>query len=472
MAELRKKRDSSPDNFQTEIVRVKKPKTAVVVDWQTRPVQTDEVERREEMVVTNPVILALIFSRLPPADLKTAALVCRTWSSVLEIPRFWAWASVRLGRENFSERRRSARLRHVGGVLTELDLTARQLRSLLRLVVSSQSGLSSLNVSGSDLSSVSPRLLSRATVRLARATFYDTNLSPDQVSALFTRIWQTERWRTADFRLERLRISLTSLKNVHPWILCNAVVRLGKISLLSSANITEDQLAYVLEQVAQSPVLNLKKLKLDGLDFSSVDPGVFSQALVRLEQVELFGNLLTEEQWLQLFQLMATTRQLKLRSLRLAIASSVGDPYLNNALIRSLALIPPGVLSQALVRLEKLVIYGYMLDPPQVKALFKAIVQTPELRLRRLTAHFCMWSFVGKRMKHYISEGLVRLETVDIVGLGSCFEPKVADAICKKILATEELTLRSLKMGRSEDFPASPTLFNQVKTKIKVLFEN
>ena len=126
MAELKKKRDSSPDNFQTEIVRVKKPKTAVVVDWQTRPVQTEEVERREEMVVTNPVILALIFSRLPPADLKTAALVCRTWSSVLELPRFWAWASVRLGRGNFSERRRSPRLRHVGGVLTELDLTTRE----------------------------------------------------------------------------------------------------------------------------------------------------------------------------------------------------------------------------------------------------------------------------------------------------------------------------------------------------------
>ena len=50
---------------------------------------------------------------------------------MLEVPRCWAWATVRLGRENFRERRSSPRLRQVGGVLAQLDLTAQQLTSLL-----------------------------------------------------------------------------------------------------------------------------------------------------------------------------------------------------------------------------------------------------------------------------------------------------------------------------------------------------
>ena len=96
--------------------------------------QAAHADVRGEMVLTNPVILARIFSSLPPPDLKTAALVSRTWRAVLEIPMFWTWATFRLGRHSFTERRRSRRLRQVGGVLGELDLTAGQLKSLLLLV--------------------------------------------------------------------------------------------------------------------------------------------------------------------------------------------------------------------------------------------------------------------------------------------------------------------------------------------------
>ena len=243
-----------------------------------------------------------------------------------------------------------------------LDISpARQLRSLLGLVVSSQASqasLSSLNVSGSDLSSVSPRLLSRATVRLARATFYDTNLGPDQVSALFTEILETE-----DLRLERLRITLTSLETVQPATLARAVVRLAEIPLGSSANLTEDQKVAVFSEIALSPVLRLRKLRLHWLDLSSVNPGLFSRALVRLEQVDLYGSLHTEDQVMELFQLIAATKELRLRNLRL-LSGVTSNP--------ALTLIPPAVLSQALVRLEKVDLSSFILTPLQGKTLFKA----------------------------------------------------------------------------------------------------
>ena len=156
MAELvTKKRVQSSVSLKTDIPPGKKLKTIVAADTKT---QTTAQSDQEEMVVSNPVILARIFSSLSPPDPKTAALVCRTWRTVLELPVFWAWARVRLGRLNFSERRLSWRLRHVGGVLSELDLTSRQLRSLLGLVADRQTSLSSLHFSGPDLSAISPQL--------------------------------------------------------------------------------------------------------------------------------------------------------------------------------------------------------------------------------------------------------------------------------------------------------------------------
>ena len=446
MAELvTRKRETDSDSHQAETPPGKKAKIIVA---------EEEVETRGQQVLNNPLILGRIFLCLLPADVKTATLVCRSWWAVLELPRFWTWASVRLGRKNFSARRQSPRLRHVGGVLCELDLTARQLSSVIRLVVERRSSLTSLNFSGSDLSSVSPQLLSRATVRLQRATFYDSNLTADQVRAVFTGILEAE-----DLRLERLKITLTGLESVEPGTLSRALVRVREVPLLSSTNLTEQQMTAVFTQIAHTPLLRLSKLRLHWMDFSSVEPGLFSQALVRLEQVDLHGSVHTEAQMLELFQRIVGTKQLRLRNLRL-LSSVASNP--------ALTLLSPGLLSQALVRLERADLSSFILTPHQGKALFKAIVESPELRLRRLTVVAGLYLLFAKRCEQYLSQALVRLEKVNISGF--CFKPKVADAICETILATDKIKLRSLKLWRTEDFPASPTLLNEVKAKIIVEF--
>ena len=47
-------------------------------------------------VLNNPDILEEIFSHLPPEDIKTVALVSKTWREVVEKPRYWTWAVVNL----------------------------------------------------------------------------------------------------------------------------------------------------------------------------------------------------------------------------------------------------------------------------------------------------------------------------------------------------------------------------------------
>merc|ERR1712200_105206 len=67
------------------------------------------MERKQKMetltakITRNPVILEQIFSHLPPSDIKTVALVNRTWNSVVEQPRYWNWVKASLKKTNFDK---------------------------------------------------------------------------------------------------------------------------------------------------------------------------------------------------------------------------------------------------------------------------------------------------------------------------------------------------------------------------------
>ena len=62
---------------------------------------------------TNPLVLETVFTYLPPQDIKTVALVCREWSSLVESVRFWRWAVLRIGSSHFRAQRACRRLKSV-----------------------------------------------------------------------------------------------------------------------------------------------------------------------------------------------------------------------------------------------------------------------------------------------------------------------------------------------------------------------
>ena len=65
--------------------------------------ETDAVEFTEkeqeliDQIIVNPVILETVFSWLSPRDIKSVALVSLAWREVVDQPRFWSWAVMRLG---------------------------------------------------------------------------------------------------------------------------------------------------------------------------------------------------------------------------------------------------------------------------------------------------------------------------------------------------------------------------------------
>ena len=405
-----------------------------------------------DLVRSNSVILTLVFSFLSPGDVKSVALVCRDWSRLVELPRFWTWARLTLSRENIEERAASVRLRNIPRVVIERGVSGSQLDWLF--LTQETVSLRSLNFRGADLSGVSGKLVSEVVLRLEQVEFHDTDLSSDQVEAIFTEILERR-----PLTLRTLKLSLADLSSVPPAVLATALVKLEEVRLLSSNQLSREQIVFLFNEMLTSTELRLRKLKLHYIDLSPIAPEDLSAALLRLENVHLSATKLTKPQVQALLLHTAQTPELKLRSLRL-FSKEASNP--------SLLRLSPSDLAQALVRLEKVDLTNFILIPEQGKAVFKAIVSSPSLKLRRLTLVAGLYLLFARRCEDYISEALARLETVNILGFS--FKPKVANAICQKIVNSKTMKLRALKLWRPEDFPVSSDLLKEMKEKVKVNF--
>ena len=404
-----------------------------------------------DLVRSNSVILTLVFSFLPPGDVKSVALVCRDWSRLVELPRFWTWARLSLSRENIEERAASVRLRNIPRVVIERGVSGSQLDWLF--LTQETVSLRSLNFRGADLSGVSSKLVSELVLRLELVECHDTDLSSDQVEAVFTGVLERR-----PLTLRTLKLSLTDLSSVPPLVLTKALVKLEEV-LLSSNQLSREQVVFLFNEMLTSTELRLRKLKLHNIDLSPIAPEDLSAALLRLENVDLSDTKLTEPQVQALLFHTAQTPELKLRSLRL-FSEETSNP--------SLLRVSPSDLARALVRLEKVDLTSFILTPEQGKAVFKAIVSSPSLKLRRLTLVAGVYLLFARRCEDYISEALARLETVNLLGFS--FKPKIANAICQEIVQSKTLKLRALKLWRPEDFPVSTELLKEVKEKVKVNF--
>ena len=87
------------------------------------------------------------------ADIKTACLVSTTWRAVLELPKFWTWATARLTDLDFEEKFYSRRFRNLSHVIFECKSEEHQL-TFFQGVAATE--LSHLSVRGGLLDKVKP----------------------------------------------------------------------------------------------------------------------------------------------------------------------------------------------------------------------------------------------------------------------------------------------------------------------------
>ena len=245
---------------------------------------TEDIPSHVKEQMSNHLILETLFSHLSPRDMKTAALVCRTWRQVVETPRYWTWATVRINKDNFQERISANRTSFVKVENdVEPELTNDQLRILCKDIVETEKfKMKKLRISSGAISADLYSLLLEAVVKLEEAELY-VELSEEQLRQIFRKIAEVE-----DHQLKSLTyfpLESAGMSSVPAEVFSEAAVRLESIE---SRMLSGEQLNALSRKITETEDLTLKELVIEQVEenLTLVQVEMFSKAAVRLESVD------------------------------------------------------------------------------------------------------------------------------------------------------------------------------------------
>ena len=399
--------------------------------------------RQQELsaeVLSNPTILGAIFRHLVPSDIKTAALVNRRWREEVERTTLWTWATVTLRTRNFKERFHSKRFQVISRVDCE-RLHGGQLSKLFEVSDLNLTEITIGPVCNLRTRKTAPRTLSQARV---------------QTEAMFNSIAQSQ-----DMKLKKLDvsdyISLRKLSAGRLLHLPQAIVRLEEICL---PNLRSEQAESVFTAIGQSEDLRLKRLSVGVMEFSRVSPGVLARGLIRLENFHYgirFGSgsgseVMTKEQGLAVIAAIAESEDLKLRSLALKRGLYPRGYGCTDG-------IEPRVLSQAVVKLEEISLGG--ISTEQAESIFTTIAESEDIKLRALYVSGDFWTVSPSVFAQAVSS----LEQIDL-GIDKVSNEQL-EALCSSVVETRDLKLK--KLTGNFDLTSVPAeVLCQVKRKVTV----
>ena len=300
---------------------------------------------------------------------------------------------------------------------------------LKRLEVSSQSQLEIF-----DLSSLDPVLLSQALIRLEACCFNDFGpLSAAQLVAVFTAIEQTNNLKLKSLILSNLD---QNYSKVPTGILAAAVVKLKDTNILDiyqDGNLSPDLVTSLINEMAGSSIVNLRRLNLSLRKCSGVPPELFGIALVRIEMLvlTLTAGVVTEDQVLSLFIKISQSEQLRLRQLNLFMVE--------------ISHISPDIISEATIKLETFI--APLCDPTseQVSAIFNKLTTSEYHKLTTLNLDHNDLSSIPTET---LVGGISGLEKVDLSNSNLTAEQLAA--IFAKLSTFEKHKLRNFLLGKND----------------------
>jgi len=147
--------------------------------------------------------------------------------------------------------------------------------------------LQELNLSGNNLSKVPSPHLAGAIANLRVLHLSTTNLTDDQMEAIFIAL--KESLRICTLSLRRSQVS-----HLPPPLFVQGLIRLKQVDLGISL-ISPSQLVGLFQALSRRKT-NLQKLDLTGVNLSQLEPGLLAEGLAGLEEVTLQNCDLTVEQ--------------------------------------------------------------------------------------------------------------------------------------------------------------------------------
>merc|ERR1719447_8106 len=212
-------------------------------------------------VLLIPELLEQIFALLSRKDLKAAVLVCKRWCTIGSNPLFWSWVDLTVTSSNsqiIQEVLPSPRFACLNCIYLEA-VSNPICNSLLH-----HHGLRSLTLTWctAGLTSVGPRILAQLLTRVEKANLGGSILPRQQSVLLFEAIAKEVK---AKLRLRKLDLSGSYLSHVDPKVLATSVNKLVKVDLADTF-ITNEQMTHILHQVLLET--SLEELHIGGMNQS------------------------------------------------------------------------------------------------------------------------------------------------------------------------------------------------------------
>ena len=307
----------------------------------------------------------LVLSKLHHRDLARAALVCSEWAEAAADPQLWRDYSLRVRGEGLAERLerllalpRLSQVSHVevdGSRERELQFSV-QLTDLHLGLIASTRRLRSLRLVNCDLGQWQDEGMAALVTGLVSLELEDVTWSPSQARAVCSRLVEGGKLTT-------LKVSCPFPKTIQPGeddlslcclppeLLGSALCRLETLHLRMVTQL-EDAFWQTFFQL-MAVETNLKTVELEQADLTSVPPKVFSQALARLQSVDLSAVEVRQDQVVALVE-------------RVAQGSSLTHLDLSS---HDLSSIPPHTLARAVTSLKKVDVSSCSLSERQVHAI-------------------------------------------------------------------------------------------------------
>ena len=258
-------------------------------------------------------MLRMIFSFLPPKDLKAAVLVCKLWCGVGQAPGLWSWVTFHAwNNEAVLEQMGLPRLQNV----SRLNITAQNVSEELMEAVAVHPGLRKVETAArwTNLSSVRPDLLGRAFRKMEDLSLRGTKLTVDQLNCLLDSL---ASGFSGKGKLELMEKNLYA-DGIDPLLLAEAIrmfntVKLSwpYVKLWVTDPVTESQQFKIVRHDVSGYIFGalgcsisfscVRHLELNFIDLSAVDAEVLAKQVSMMCSARLQCCSITPQQATALF---------------------------------------------------------------------------------------------------------------------------------------------------------------------------
>ena len=238
-------------------------------------------------------------------------------------------------------------------------------------------------------------------------------------------------------QIKRLEITSQSeferydLSSMDPVLFSQVLIRLEECWFDNFGRLSTAQLVAVLTAIEETKNLTLKRLYLPNEDYSEVPPELLAAALVKLEDMDnIFDYKLSPNlSAATLLNKMAESPIVNIQRLTLSLSECFS--------------IPPELFGDALVKIKSLVLFSSVgaISEDQVLSLFRKISHSEQMRLRELTLFILNISHISADI---ISEATIKLKTFMARSCRSTSEQ--VSAIFAKLSTSQDHKLRILKL--------------------------